>query len=54
MRLAELHFDRLDVVAEEALKDAPVMAILLGWLNDRQQHREAALGTIVRPAQHFR
>jgi hypothetical protein len=29
MRLAELHFDRLDVVAEEALKDAPVMAILL-------------------------
>ena len=45
---AQLHFDRLDEFAERALEDAPLMTIFFRRLNDRQQHRELALGTLVR------
>ena len=38
---------RFDVIADQALKDAPVVTFLLGWLDNRQQHREAAFGTVM-------
>ena len=42
------------MIADEALKNASVVAIFAGRLNDRQQHREAALRAIVRRKRRFR
>jgi hypothetical protein len=36
LRLAELHDMRFDVIADQALKDAPVMTFLLGWRDERK------------------
>jgi hypothetical protein len=35
LRLAELHDMRFDVIADQTLKDAPVVTFLLCWLDNR-------------------
>jgi hypothetical protein len=44
---------RFYVIADQALKDAPIVTFLLGWLDDRKQHRETAFRTVMSSGQFF-